>query len=188
MQSAKGILLTVLRPVLRAFGSIFYDRAYLRGRYFDQGSGGWLWMFQGILFQRLLGYNLRVPWPVAPFQRVSDEAAIDFHPDDLHNFQVPGCYFQCFGARIVIGKGTYIAPNVGIITSNHDLLNPQNHLEGKDVVLGENCWIGMNAVILPGVHLGARTVVGAGAIVRTSFPEGNCILAGVPAKKVKELL
>ncbi|MGA2084600.1 MAG: DapH/DapD/GlmU-related protein, partial [Terracidiphilus sp.] len=63
-----------------------------------------------------------------------------------------------------------------------------NHLEGKDVVLGENCWIGMNAVILPGVHLGARTVVGAGAIVRTSFPEGNCILAGVPAKKVKELL
>jgi acetyltransferase-like isoleucine patch superfamily enzyme len=187
MSVVKRASLFILRPVLRAIGSIFYDPSYLRGRFFDKSSGGWLWMFQGIIFQKFFGFNRHVPWPVTPFQRVSEQCMIDFHRDDVNNFQSPGCYFQCFSARIVIGKGTYIAPNVGIITSNHDPHNPENHLEGKDVVLGEQCWIGMNAVILPGVHLGPRTVVGAGAIVRTSFPEGNCLVAGVPARKVKDL-
>jgi len=45
----------------------------------------------------------------------------------------------------------------------------------------------MNAVILPGVHLGDHTIVAAGSVVTKSFPQGNCILGGVPAKVVKEL-
>lgn len=45
----------------------------------------------------------------------------------------------------------------------------------------------MNAVILPGVHLGDHTIVGAGSVVTRSFPEGNIIIAGVPAKKIKDL-
>ncbi|MEQ1824103.1 MAG: DapH/DapD/GlmU-related protein, partial [Fimbriimonadaceae bacterium] len=49
------------------------------------------------------------------------------------------------------------------------------------------CWIGMNAVVLPGVTLGDRTVVAAGAVVTKSFPEGWCIVAGVPAKLLRSL-
>lgn len=45
----------------------------------------------------------------------------------------------------------------------------------------------MNSVILPGVILGDRTIVGAGSVVNKSFPEGNVIIAGVPAKIVKHL-
>jgi acetyltransferase-like isoleucine patch superfamily enzyme len=60
-------------------------------------------------------------------------------------------------------------------------------LPGKDIHLGEKCWIGMNAVILPGVVLGPGTVVGAGAVVTKSFPEGHVVLAGIPAKAVKIL-
>jgi acetyltransferase-like isoleucine patch superfamily enzyme len=45
----------------------------------------------------------------------------------------------------------------------------------------------MNAVILPGVVLGDHTIVGAGAVVTKSFPEGYCIIAGVPAKVIKTI-
>ena len=45
----------------------------------------------------------------------------------------------------------------------------------------------MNSIITAGVTLGPRTIVAAGAVVTKSFPEGFCILAGVPAKVVKYL-
>ena len=44
----------------------------------------------------------------------------------------------------------------------------------------------MNSVILPGVTLGNHTIVGAGSIVTKSFSEGNCIIAGNPAKKIRD--
>jgi acetyltransferase-like isoleucine patch superfamily enzyme len=45
----------------------------------------------------------------------------------------------------------------------------------------------MNAMILPGVHLGDNTIVGAGSVVTKSFPEGNVVIAGNPAKIIKKL-
>ena len=102
-------------------------------------------------------------------------------------FHTFGTYFQALDAKIIIGKGTWIAPNVGLITTNHNVYNLDEHIPGKDIIIGENCWIGMNAVILPGVQLGPHTIVAAGAVVTKSFLEGNCIIAGVPAKIIKKL-
>ena len=45
----------------------------------------------------------------------------------------------------------------------------------------------MNAIILPGVKLGDFTMVGAGSVVTKSYPEGYCVIAGNPAKKIKVL-
>ena len=45
----------------------------------------------------------------------------------------------------------------------------------------------MNSVILPGVTLGEDMVVGAGSIVTKSFPDGHCIIAGNPAKLIRNL-
>ena len=98
----------------------------------------------------------------------------------MNIFQSPGCYFQAHG-RIVIGKGTWIAPNVGLITSNHKFSDLNLHYPPQDIIIGEGCWIGMNSMILPGVELGANTVVGAGSVVTHSFVEGDCIIAGNPA-------
>ena len=47
--------------------------------------------------------------------------------------------------------------------------------------------VGMGVVILPEVELGDFTIVGAGAIVTKSFPEGKCVIAGNPAKKIRDL-
>ena len=76
---------------------------------------------------------------------------------------------------------------MGLITTNHDVYNLNQHVEGKDIILKQKCWIGMNAVILPGVTLGPQTIVGAGSVVTHSFPNGHCIIAGVPAKVIRYL-
>jgi acetyltransferase-like isoleucine patch superfamily enzyme len=97
----------------------------------------------------------------------------------------PGCYIQAVGP-IRIGDYTQIARNVGIVSANHDVYDLRNHIV-EEVSIGRYCWIGMNAVILPGVTLGDFTIVGAGAIVTKSFPDGFCVIAGNPAQKIREL-
>lgn len=164
-----------------------YDGSYLRGRWFENTTKGWRWCWKDVWPQKALGFNRRAPFPVAPGNRVGHAENLHFHPDDLNNFQNMGCYFQCYRGEITIGRGTWIAPGVGIITENHDPSNPDVHLPAKNVVIGERCWIGMNAVILPGVVLGDHTTVGAGAVVTRSFSQGHCVIAGNPAKIIREL-
>lgn len=97
----------------------------------------------------------------------------------------PGCYLQGNGG-IYIGNYVHFASNIGLISGNHGLYNHMDH-EEKEVRIDDYCWIGMNVVIMPGVHLGPRTVVGAGSIVTKSFSEGYCVIGGNPAKVIKEL-
>ncbi len=99
---------------------------------------------------------------------------------------MPGCYIQGAGG-IEIGDYTQIAPNVGIISANHDLHDNRLHVGKGPIVVGCYCWIGMGAIILPGVVLGEYTIVGAGAVVSRSFPDGYCVIAGNPARLVKTL-
>jgi acetyltransferase-like isoleucine patch superfamily enzyme len=172
-------------PIIKIVGPIFFDKKYLRGQHFDKSSVGWTWVLRGIIWQKIFGFNRHIPWPVSPFIVISNPNNIQFDVDNLDNFMSFGNYFQNFNGSIIIGKGTYIAPNVGIITANHDPNNLECYLPANNVVIGQNCWIGMNSVILPGVNLGDHTIVGAGSVVTKSFFEGNCIIAGNPAKLIK---
>lgn len=171
----------------KCLGRLIYKPQYLKGKYFESNSKGWMWVADNFIWQSLFAMNRGVPWPVSPRVIVANWKNIDFHVDDLHIFQTSGTYFQALDAKIIIGKGTWIAPNVGLITTNHDMLDPAAHVPGQDIRIGEACWIGMNAVILPGVTLGPHTTVGAGAVVTKSFPEGYCVIGGVPAKSIKSL-
>jgi acetyltransferase-like isoleucine patch superfamily enzyme len=91
---------------------------------------------------------------------------VHFHPDDMQNFWSTGIYFQASpDAWIRLGRGCYIGPNVGLITSNHVPGQPQQRRPSRDVELGERCWIGMNSVLLPGCRLTDGTTVGAGTVV-----------------------
>jgi acetyltransferase-like isoleucine patch superfamily enzyme len=84
-----------------------------------------------------------------------------------------------------IGKDVAIGPGVKIITNKHSTFDIWTYDDREPVYIGDRCWIGANAVILPGVCLGEGTVVGAGAIVTKSFPYGHCVIAGNPAKKIR---
>lgn len=97
----------------------------------------------------------------------------------------PGCYLQGAGT-IRFGDYVRLAPNVGILSANHDLYD-QRKFNVAPIVIGDYSWIGMNSVVTAGVTLGPRTIVAAGAVVTKSFPDGYCVLAGVPAKVVKYL-
>lgn len=171
----------------KLFGVFHYDKKYLQGRWFDSIlSEGWRWALVDYKGSRFSAANFNVPWPVSSRITVVNAGNISFDPDDLNNFQGFGNYFQAI-EKIVIGKGTYIACNVAIITANHNCLKLEEHLKGEPVIIGKECWIGFNSVILPGVILGDRTIVGAGSIVTKSFPEGHCIIGGNPAKVIRML-
>ena len=172
--------------ILVLFFQLIFDKKYLKSYYFTSKRMGFYWCFRSIS-NRLWGDNRKIPWPVNPRSIVSNCQNIKFDLDDLHVFQVPGCYFQNHDGQIIIGKGCYIAPNVGLITTNHDICCINKHVEGKDIILGKECWIGMNSVILPGVTLGDHTIVAAGAVVNKSFHDGYCVIGGVPAKILKKL-
>ena len=159
----------------------------MRGPYFDRSFVGYRRMGTAFWYQKILGFNRSAPWPMSPSTTVSDYKRLHFDPSDLNNLSSPGCYFQNFAADITLGKGTYIAPNVGIITANHNPLDLDEHMPGLPVVLGSSCWVGMNSTILPGVTLGDRTIVGAGSVVTKSFPEGHCVIAGNPARLLRRL-
>lgn len=182
----KILFILLIWLFVQIFRRFFYDSRYLKGRYFERiNSPGWQWAANDILHRILFQKHMGIKWPVSPY--IDCTSNIEFDVNDIANFSGSGNYFQTFDAKIVIGKGTYIAKNVGIITSNHDLENLDEHQTGQDVVLGERCWIGMNSVILPGVHLGTHTIVGAGSVVTKSFLEGNCVIAGNPAKLIRKL-
>lgn len=137
-----------------------------------------------LFFQKFLGFNKRAYWQVHFSSKVNGidniVAGVETSPGVS-----PGCYIQGSGG-IIIGDYTQIAPNVGIISSNHDLHDSRIKQNGR-VEIGKYCWLGMNSMVLPNVKLGDFTIVAAGAVVTKSFPQGYCLIGGNPAKKIKEL-
>lgn len=168
-----------------------YDKQYISEKHFSGihhgiGAQGWKWVVADYYGCKRLNKNKNVRWPVSPQVTVVNPENIAFSPDDLNNFQTFGTYFQAIG-KITIGKGTWIAPNVGLITANHNINDLDKHDDAKPIVIGKKCWIGMNSVLLPGVVLGDKTIVGAGSVVTKSFPEGNCVIAGNPARLIRKV-
>jgi acetyltransferase-like isoleucine patch superfamily enzyme len=94
---------------------------------------------------------------------------------------------------IQIGDNTMIGGNVKIIDNDfHPIEIYERHSQDKSkvkeapVIIGKNCFIGVNALILKGTELGDNCVVGAGAVVAGKF-EANTVLAGNPAKVIRKL-
>lgn len=97
----------------------------------------------------------------------------------------PGCVIQGRG-KVFIGDYVEIGPNCIIISGNHDVYNHDDVVK-KETIIGDYSWLASSSIILAGVVLGQRTIVGAGSVVTKSFPEGYCVIAGNPARVVKTL-
>lgn len=92
---------------------------------------------------------------------------------------------SCLDVRsgLHIGNDVSISPEVAILTTQHDVNHPEFALQGRAVVIADHVWIGMRAMILPGVTIGRGAVVAAGAVV-TSDVAPLDIVAGVPARVI----
>lgn len=85
------------------------------------------------------------------------------------------------GALLSIGDNTDIAQEVNIWTLTHDVNDSNHKVYGKPVVIGDHCWIGARATILPGISIGKGAVVGTCSVVTKDVPP-YAIVAGNPAK------
>lgn len=138
-----------------------------------------------IFWQKIIGINRRVPWPV-------HFSSIIICPEKIINGEneAPGYAMNSYiDARngIELGNKVYFGPRVSIISMNHDVNDLEKYIVTNSVKIGSFSWLGTSCIILPGVELGERTIVGAGAVVTRSFKDGNCIIAGNPAKIIRYL-
>jgi acetyltransferase-like isoleucine patch superfamily enzyme len=92
---------------------------------------------------------------------------------------------------VTIGNHVNLAQGITVTALNHNFENPDRRIDEqgvstKPVTIGNDIWIGANAVILPGVTIGDHSVVAAGAVVTKDVPP-HSLVAGVPAKIIKQI-
>ena len=94
---------------------------------------------------------------------------------------------------ITIGDNTLIGGNVKILDNDfHPLeiearnVDDKDMIRSKEIMLGENCFIGCNSIILKGTEIGNGAIVGAGSVVSGKYPD-NVVIAGNPARIIKIL-
>jgi maltose O-acetyltransferase len=90
--------------------------------------------------------------------------------------------------RVRIGDYTMFGPAVQIYTPLHPLDAAQRRKEeyGKPVEIGSDVWVGGGAIILPGVRIGSRSVIGAGSVVTRDVPAG-VFAAGNPCRVIRPI-
>lgn len=91
---------------------------------------------------------------------------------------------------LILGDDVMLGPEIVFISYNHEFsdlevpMRAQGVTDSKPVVVGNDVWIGMRALIMPGVHIGNHAIVAAGSVVTKDVPEWG-IVGGNPAKLIK---
>lgn len=144
--------------------------------YIKIGKGVWLGCFEHI-------YRIGWHYPVRISIMASD-AFIDIGEGSYLNGV--NLYAK---KSITIGENAHIASGVQISDCNGHLIYQRNRIEADKpcpIRIGDNVWIGLNAIILKGSDIGDNSVVAAGSIVKGVFPK-NSLIAGNPAQLIKIL-
>ena len=91
--------------------------------------------------------------------------------------------------KVTIGDNCMFAPNVAIYTAGHPI-HPDSRNSmyeyGIQVSIGDNCWLGGNTIVCPGVKIGNNVVIGAGSVVTKDIPDWS-IAAGNPCRVIRRI-
>ncbi len=113
--------------------------------------------------------RIRMPWNL----RMDARSCLGPHAD-VYNL-----------APVVLRKRCTVAQHVSICTGTHDISSRRLPLVTGPVEIGEDVFVGLRAVVLPGVRIGEGAVIGAGSVVTRDVPEWM-IFAGNPARAVRK--
>lgn len=102
--------------------------------------------------------------------------------------------FNTRSGRIVVGKNTVFGEDVMLLTGKHNFITDVDNIadlhtvpeDGREIIIGDNCYIGSGAIIIGRVVIGDFAVIGAGSVVTKDVPS-KTMYGGVPAKKIKDL-
>lgn len=98
--------------------------------------------------------------------------------------------YRCFvGDNVKIGDNTLMGFEVMLCTPTHEIGNEHKRAgewKQEPILIGDGCWIGTRATILPGVTVGDGCIIAAGSLV-TKDCEPNGLYMGTPAKRIKDL-
>ena len=99
------------------------------------------------------------------------------------------CIWASPNSKIILGDNLLMGPGTKIFSSNHgtDLgtpMNTQPFIE-KDIVIGNDVWLGANCIIVAGVTIGDGSIIAAGSVVTKDIPPYT-IAGGIPAKSIKK--
>lgn len=93
------------------------------------------------------------------------------------------------GKTIYIGEGALLSNNIEIHTTDyHGIYNlgGKRINADKDIIIGNHVWLGLGVKILKGTKIADGCMIGAGSVLSGIYPKKNCIIAGNPAKIIKE--
>lgn len=182
-----------------------WDEA-LHSRQLYMPNGGEIMQHQFVCLDRLFRYNQLMPSQQAEktalLKEMFAEIGEDCYIETPFHSNWGGRYVH-FGknvyanfnltlvddTHIYVGDYTMIGPNVTIATAGHPI-QPELRRKGMQynmpVHIGNNCWIGAGAIILPGVTIGENTVIGAGSVVTKDIP-ANVVAVGNPCRILRPI-
>jgi acetyltransferase-like isoleucine patch superfamily enzyme len=141
-----------------------------------------LYLLYYFIPQKIFRINGRIPWPVHFTSRV-----LYYKNIQVGNCSAPGmssnCYIQGRNG-IIIGNNCRVGPGVGLISANHDLSDYDKWPKAPPICIGNNVWIGMNSVVLPGVQIADNVVIAANSVVTKDIPS-NSIAGGNPCQVIR---
>ena len=166
-----------LRQLIYSIFKVFYKK-------YTPNNESIRWLVISFFFQKIIGINRFVPWPVHFTSHV--EAHENIYSKTELVGEAIGSYIDGRNG-IFLEENVWIGPNVSIISQDHNENDYTKYVDSKPIIIRKNSLLLANCVILPGVELGEHTIVAAGAVVTKSFLEGNITIGGVPAKIIKKL-
>lgn len=141
--------------------------------------------------QRLAtAYDIRLERPLHPTGRHPIEIA---DPQTARDRIPKSVHFNTRSGRIVVGPSTVFGEDVKLLTGKHlhageaALLGQVHHAvpdEGRDIVIGQGCYLGSGVIVVGPVTIGDYAVVGAGSVVTHDVP-ARAFVGGVPAKLIR---
>lgn len=131
-----------------------------------------------------INYHAGIPFPTTLFCDNHGTITIG------DNSRINGAYIHA-QEKITIGKNCVIASGVNIIDSNGHVTNSNNRTIGRDtpkeIIIGDNVWIGINSTVLKGSVIGSNSIISAGSVVHGTVPN-NTIYSTQQCIETKELI